>query len=220
MNRRHVVVVALGAAGIAAAGVYGCSEDEARPPALSSTSSGGPQPDSAVQDTGADGPVYTARAEIRSTADAAAPLMGTATFTEQNGQVTVLVNMTAGFPPGGEGPRGMHIHQGNNCDPTDAGADAAPTLGGGAGGHWNPTDAGHGYPGTANHHLGDMGNVIITDAGTGTLTLTSTQWKVDGTGPSSVVGHAIIFHAQQDDGVSQPVGNAGARPGCGVITRQ
>jgi Cu-Zn family superoxide dismutase len=36
-------------------------------------------------------------------------------------------------------------------------------------------------------------------------------------GPESVVGRAIVFHAQTDDRKSQPAGDSGARLGCGVI---
>lgn len=29
--------------------------------------------------------------------------------------------------------------------------------------------------------------------------------------------HALIFRIRQDDGTSQPVGDAGTRPGCGAL---
>ena len=87
---------------------------------------------------------------------------------------------------------------------------------GAAGGHWNPADAGHGLPAAAVHHAGDMGNISIGADGKGTLTLLSKEWTVQ-PGPKSVVGHSLIFHIRQDDGTSQPVGDAGTRPGCGVI---
>jgi len=64
--------------------------------------------------------------------------------------------------------------------------------------------------------VGDMGNISIGADGKGTLTLLSKEWTVQ-PGPKSVVGHALIFHIRQDDGTSQPVGDAGTRPGCGVI---
>jgi Cu-Zn family superoxide dismutase len=35
-----------------------------------------------------------------------------------------------------------------------------------------------------------------------------------------VLGKAIIFHEKQDDLVTDPTGNAGARVGCGLITKQ
>ena len=110
----------------------------------------------------------------------------------------------------------MHIHQNPNCSPNDSGVDGAIVNAGAAGGHWNPTDAGHGFPAAAVHHVGDMGNIMIVDGGTGKLTLVSKDWTVQ-PGAKSVVGHALVFHVQADDGTSQPVGDAGSRPGCGVI---
>jgi len=36
-------------------------------------------------------------------------------------------------------------------------------------------------------------------------------------GPESVIGKAMVVHADQDDFESQPSGNSGARVGCGEI---
>ena len=69
-------------------------------------------------------------------------------------------------------------------------------------------------PSSLPHH--DLGNISIGADGKGTLTLLSKEWTVQ-PGPKSVVGHALVFHIRQDDGTSQPVGDAGTRPGCGVI---
>ncbi len=184
-------------------------DDSAHDPAHDATAP--PPSDSGLSDSGA---VYRALAAIRATTDAGA-VNGTVTFTETNNEVVAVVSIAGATPPG---LHGLHIHQGDNCLPTTSDAGVV-TPGGGAGPHWNPTDAGHGNPASGAHHLGDMGNIPIADGGTGTLTFTSKDWRVLGTGPNSVVGHAIVFHAGQDDLVSQPVGDAGARPGCGVIQR-
>lgn len=221
MNKRRLVVGVCGMLLVSVAMVYGCGDDKVTttPPI---TNEGGGAKDSSTtdtntppQDTGTDSSVkVTAVADIKATTDGGT-VSGTATFTEENGEVTVVVNMTKGFPPGAAGMHGMHIHVNPSCDPTDAGGGTV-TAAGGAGGHWNPADASHGYPTAAPHHLGDIGNISIAADGTGTLTLVSKEWTVK-PGPNSVVGHAIIFHIQHDDGVSQPVGDAGSRPGCGLI---
>lgn len=194
---------------------FACSDDE--PTATPDTDAGVDSGTTPTQDASSNvdsaPPRHVAVAPIRPTSDAST-VMGSATFTEEDGEVTVVVNIANGFPPGEPGPHGIHIHQNGSCDATDAGPGTA------AGGHWNPNDAGHGLPDGAVHHFGDMGNVIIDDAGAGTLTLRSNLWRVQGDGENSIVGKAVIYHAQPDDGVSQPVGNAGARPGCGIITRQ
>jgi Cu-Zn family superoxide dismutase len=227
MNRQRLVVGTLGAFGfmsaIAAIG-YGCSSKGSDPATAtdpdtgvidrvdSSTPPGDPV-DSSVADSAA-AQVFKAYATITSTTLAGAVAAGQATFTEQNGEVTVVVDMTAADPV--STMHGMHIHQGGSCGDNDSGVGGAIVNAGAAGPHWNPTDAGHGYPTAAVHHAGDMGNISIGADGKGKLTLLSKEWTVQ-PGPKSVVGHALIFHIRQDDGMSQPVGDAGTRPGCAVI---
>ncbi|MDE0087277.1 MAG: superoxide dismutase family protein, partial [Candidatus Poribacteria bacterium] len=75
----------------------------------------------------------------------------------------------------------------------------------------------HGKWGEGEFHLGDIGNKTVGDDGTGTIELSTELWEI-GTGSIiDVVGKSIIVHADADDFVSQPSGNAGARIGCGVI---
>ncbi len=201
---------------------WACS-DSSSPPAgdqpdsgSTNTSSGtsGTSNSSGTPATSSGAPVteLKAKADIQPTSDAST-VQGTAEFVE-NGSVTIVtVNIASSGGPPGE--HGLHIHENGSCEPVDGGA------GLGAGGHWNPADAGHGFPSAEPHHLGDLGNIMIDDAGAGSSKLTFPASKLYvHDGPLSVVGHAVIFHAQRDDGVSQPVGNAGARPGCGVIQKE
>ncbi|MDB4934878.1 MAG: Superoxide dismutase precursor [Labilithrix sp.] len=230
MKTRRFVMATFGVTAAIAAMLYGCSNDDkaAAPGAKGTDDSGGGGKGSSRADqqvaleTGFDVTTWmTAHADIRPTSTGtvgdASILNGTATFTEANGGgVIVVVSLAQAFPPGGPGLRGIHIHENGSCNPSDGGADGALVGAGAAGPHWNPTDAGHGYPTAAVHHAGDMGNILITDAGSGQLTLMSKDWTV-APGSKSVVGHALVFHEQMDDGVSQPAGEAGARSGCGVI---
>lgn len=110
----------------------------------------------------------------------------------------------AGLPPG---PHGFHIHEFGNCD--DAGR--------AAGGHYNPTNAKHGFEpkdGIKRAHAGDMGNIVAAADGTASLDLVLP--KVQLSGKYGVGGRAVIIHERADD-FSQPVGNAGSRIACGTI---
>ena len=206
MNKQRLVVGTVGAfsmmTAIALVG-YGCSSDKspegnAEPDSgtivrVDSSTPVDPPADSAVADS-APAQVFKAYAAITSTTLAGAVAAGNATFTEANGEVTVVVNMTAADPV--STMHGMHIHQNPSCGDNDSGAGGAIVSGGAAGGHWNPTDAGHGYPAAAVHHAGDMGNISIGADGKGTLTLLSKEWTVQ-PGPKSVVGHALVFHIRR-----------------------
>lgn len=197
---------------------WACSESSSSPAAEDAgaddagsggTSSG--EPSSSSGTSGNAPAALKARAEIRPTSDAST-VQGTAEFIEQ-GSVT-FVNIDITSSGGTPGEHGIHIHENGSCDPVDGG----PGLG--AGGHWNPEGVDHGHPSTQPHHVGDLGNIVIDDAGAGSVKLTFPSSKMYvREGPLSVVGHALVYHAERDDGVSQPVGNAGGRPGCGVIQK-
>ena len=108
-------------------------------------------------------------------------------------------------PPG---KHAFHIHEFGGCD--DAGK--------AAGSHYNPACHPHGnmiQDGIAKTHAGDFGNITIDADGRGAL-----QAVIPGLalshGEANVAGRAFILHEKADD-FSQPVGNAGARIGCGPI---
>jgi superoxide dismutase, Cu-Zn family len=132
-------------------------------------------------------------------------VMGTVTFTKGGGDVSLSLSVTMAT----EGMHGVHIHQVGACG-TD-GADA--------GGHWDGgTAAGeattHGLPGGAMEHLGDLGNITVSAAGTGSLSVSKAEWTLGDGAATDVVGKSIIFHASPDDGT---MASSGARAGCGVI---
>jgi Cu-Zn family superoxide dismutase len=128
---------------------------------------------------------------------------GTATFTEVEGGVKVVVKIEKAPP----GTHGLHIHEKGDCSAPDATS---------AGGHFNPTSMAHAGPMDKEHHAGDLGNIEIKADGTGTLEITSSMLTVK-PGPNSVVGRAVVFHEKADDLKTQPTGNAGGRLGCGVV---
>ena len=129
--------------------------------------------------------------------------LGEATFEQVGDKVRVVV-FVQGLKPGRE--HGLHIHEAGDCSSGD---------GMSAKGHFNPYGKPHGAQG-GEHHAGDMPNLksdakgkakLVADLDIVTLT----------PGPASIIGRAVIVHADPDDYKTQPTGNAGARLACGVI---
>jgi Cu-Zn family superoxide dismutase len=128
---------------------------------------------------------------------------GTVTFTQmRDGSVQAKVSLT-GVPPG---VHGFHVHDKGDCGDN----------GNAAGGHFNPTAAPHAAPDAVSHHAGDFGNVEADASGNVNVTKTLHGITV-APGTTSVVGHAVILHANPDDLTTQPSGNAGPRIACGVV---
>ncbi len=133
---------------------------------------------------------------------------GTVEFVDLGEAVELRYNL-AGL---GAGMHGFHVHQTGDCGP-----DSTGTPAGAAGGHLNPLASPHGAPAAApaQRHAGDLGN-IEADADGRAIGV-----RVDSvlafSGPTSILGKAMLVHGGQDDLTSQPSGDAGARVGCGVI---
>lgn len=128
---------------------------------------------------------------------------GLVMFHQMNGQLMVHATVS-GLKPNAE--HGFHVHETGSCASTD---------GTSAGGHFNPDGKPHG-PQNAAHHAGDMPSLKTDAQGVADMKFMLAGPTVSA-GPASVVGRAVIVHAQPDDFVTQPTGNAGARLGCGVI---
>ncbi|NCT10920.1 MAG: superoxide dismutase family protein [Flavobacteriia bacterium] len=132
---------------------------------------------------------------------------GIATFSEKNGEVTFQATMT-GLTPG---VHAIHIHEKSDCSSPD---------GTSAGGHWNPEFKKHGKWGDAEYHKGDIGNFTADQNGKGTISLKTDEWCIgcdDKT--KNILNKSIIVHANPDDFVTQPTGNAGGRVACSGIIR-
>jgi superoxide dismutase, Cu-Zn family len=100
----------------------------------------------------------------------------------------------------------MHIHEFGDGTSND---------GMRAGGHYNPEDKAHGLPGTGERHAGDLGNLQADASGKAVYRGEFNDLSMVGV-KNPIVGRGVIIHAKPDDG-GQPVGNAGARIGFGVI---
>jgi len=127
---------------------------------------------------------------------------GTVTFRSVDAGIEITADLD-GLAPGSHG---FHIHQLGDCSAADATS---------AGGHFNPEGSAHGAPMDAERHVGDLGNVTADDAGSASYQRTDDV--IAFAGAHSVIGRAVIVHAGEDDLVSQPTGDAGARVACGVI---
>ena len=132
---------------------------------------------------------------------------GSATFTERGGKVYVEADVR-GLAPGSE--HGFHIHEKGDCSAPD---------GTSAGGHFNPGAKPHGNPEHAEHHAGDMPQLIANAAGVATLTAYLDGVSL-GDEANGIVGRSVIVHAAPDDFKTQPTGNSGARLACGIIVRK
>lgn len=127
---------------------------------------------------------------------------GTVTFTKTDKGMVVVADIT-GLTPG---KHGFHIHEFGDCSAPDAMS---------AGGHFNPDMNKHGGLMDKDRHEGDMGNITADAKGVAHLEITDTMLSFEG--KNSIIGRGVVVHAKEDDLVSQPVGNAGARVACGTI---
>lgn len=133
-------------------------------------------------------------------------LTGTARFTENNGQVKLVLDVE--IPKMANKTVAVHIHEHGSCG--DMGKEAH--------GHWNPTKANHGKWGSASFHAGDIGNIDLNGEGKGTMELETDLWSISASDTTkNILNKAIIVHGGKDDFTTQPTGNAGSRIGCGVI---
>jgi superoxide dismutase, Cu-Zn family len=166
---------------------FGCRQDTTQEPGMQT-------------ETGEAGPMMVAAADIAPASGS--NVRGTVTFERMAGdQVLVSAHLT-GLTPG---LHGFHIHEHGDCSAPDAMS---------AGAHFDPTENPHGEP-SPQHHMGDLGNIEADQNGEAHLELTLGHLEMQG--ENSIIGKAVLVHADPDDLSSQPAGNAGARIGCGVI---
>jgi len=132
---------------------------------------------------------------------------GTVQLLASGTQVNISIAVV-GLSPG---VHGMHLHTNGACDAPDFAS---------AGAHLNPDGRQHGTSNPAGAHLGDLPNVTVGNAGTGTVSATLQ-------GPRDAVlaqlfdadGTAVVVHANADDYRTDPSGNSGGRIACGMLTR-
>ena len=134
--------------------------------------------------------------------------VATATLKEAKGGVAIAVQAT-GLP---EGIHAFHIHAVGKCDAPDFKT---------AGGHFNPESKKHGLKNPEGPHAGDMPNITVNAKGQGKAKVVNTRVAL-GEGANSLFhegGTALVIHAQADDDMTDPAGNAGDRIACGLIEK-
>lgn len=129
---------------------------------------------------------------------------GTIRFSSLDDSVQIQVNLR-GLA---RGSHGIHIHENGDCSAADASS---------AGGHFAPRNSPHGAPSDPadQSHLGDLGNIQATTAGIAQFNRQYESITLEG--DNSILGRAVVVHANPDDFNSQPAGDAGSRVACGVI---
>jgi Cu-Zn family superoxide dismutase len=127
---------------------------------------------------------------------------GIVIFNQTEAGIKVVADIE-GLAPG---KHGFHVHEFGDCSSPDAVS---------AGGHFNPDNMQHGGPSDTMRHVGDLGNLTADEKGKAHLELTDKD--IAFSGPHSIIGHAVVIHANEDELKTPPAGNAGPRIACGVI---
>ena len=138
--------------------------------------------------------------------------IGKATLTQ--GPTGLLIKVeAAGLTPGWHG---IHIHATGQC--------AAPFTSAGA--HINHTDpkTPHGLLNAQGPDDGDLPNLYAAADGSAKAEFFTTKARISQDGPGQWLwdadGSALVIHANPDDHNSQPIGGAGDRVACAVLSAQ
>lgn len=155
----------------------------------------------------ADAPELTATAQLKAGNGADG---GAAEFTDAPGGVLLRVKVS-GLAPGWHG---LHFHEKGDCGAPDFKS---------AGAHVHGTAAAvHGLLNPAANESGDLPNIYVAADGTGQAEIFTPAVSLRGAGGRPALldadGSALVVHANADDHRSQPIGGAGGRALCGVVT--
>ncbi|HAM80826.1 superoxide dismutase family protein [Ornithinibacillus bavariensis] len=110
-----------------------------------------------------------------------------------------------------QGTHGFHIHENGSCE--------LPKFES-AGGHFNPTNAKHGFNNPDGPHAGDLPNIEVKPYGLVSTNVIAEMVTLEKGKTNSLLkegGTSLVIHSQADDYTSQPAGNSGERIACGVI---
>ncbi len=135
--------------------------------------------------------------------------VGEATLTETPQGVKIALKVQ-NLPPG---VHAFHIHEKGMCTGPDFTS---------AGGHFNPFGKQHGMKNPMGHHAGDLPNLTVGADGQGSIEFTDAEVTLKEGVKNSLFqpgGTSLVIHANPDDEMTDPAGNAGARLACGAIIK-
>ena len=136
-------------------------------------------------------------------------VIGKATFEQTPTGVLMSVAAT-GLPPGGHG---IHLHAVGSCKPNFKAAT----------GHINPGKAKHGLRNPEGPDNGDLPNLYAAADGSARAEFFTARVSVAGGDMPALLdedGSAVIIHDNPDDHMTQPIGGAGGRIGCGIVRKR
>lgn len=134
--------------------------------------------------------------------------IGNAELEQKSDGISIRLE-ASNLPPG---KHGFHIHEYGVCE--------APAFES-AGGHFNPTDAKHGFDNPEGPHAGDLPNIEVTPEGTVSTTVLADMVTLEKGKENSLLkegGTSLVIHSDPDDYKTDPAGNSGERIACGVIS--
>ena len=126
---------------------------------------------------------------------------------EQTPSGVLIRVVVSGLTPGGHG---IHLHSVGACSP-DFGA---------AKGHINPDGKAHGLRHPDGPDNGDLPNLYVGADGSAEAEFFTPRVTVTGGTQPALLdddGSAVVIHEHPDDHMTQPIGGAGGRVGCGVV---
>jgi Cu-Zn family superoxide dismutase len=131
--------------------------------------------------------------------------IGEVTLTAAPKGVLIDIDIKPGGLPAGK--HGLHFHETADC--SDIGEYKK------SGAHAGHGEGKHGLLNPNGPEPGDLPNLIVLSDGSAQAALYSDLIKLDDLKDAN--GSALLVHADKDDHMSQPIGNAGARIACGSI---
>ncbi len=137
--------------------------------------------------------------------------IGEALLTEGPNGVLIYVSAKNLQP----GPKAIHIHSVGTCEDPGQGFVASK-------GHVNPASKQHGLMNADGPDSGDLPNLFVHSDGTVEVEMFSPFASLNSAAGRTMLldedGSALVIHEKRDDHMTQPIGGAGARIACGLIS--